>query len=70
MYSGASGFLGYDGNAEFCITIRTAIAHNGVLTYQAGAGIVAESNPAREYDETLHKAGAIERAITLAEEDQ
>ena len=69
MYSGASGFLGYDGNAEFCITIRTAIARNGVLTYQAGAGIVADSDPAREYEETLHKAGAIDRAVSLAGED-
>ena len=66
MYSGASGFLGSDGNAEFCITIRSAFAHKGVLTYQAGAGIVAESVPEREYEETIHKAGAMDRAIALA----
>lgn len=66
MYSGASGFLGCDGSAEFCITIRTAVAHNGKLTYQAGAGIVADSIPEREYEETLHKAGAMDRAIALA----
>jgi anthranilate synthase component 1 len=66
MYSGASGFLGCDGSAEFCITIRTAVAHKGRLTYQAGAGIVADSVPEREYEETIHKAGAIERAIALA----
>ena len=68
MYSGASGFLGSDGNAEFCITIRSAFAHKGVLTYQAGAGIVAESVPEREYEETIHKAGAMDRAIALAGE--
>ncbi len=66
MYSGASGFLGCDGSAEFCITIRTAVAHNGKLTYQAGAGIVADSVPEREYEETIHKAGAMDRAIALA----
>ncbi len=66
MYSGASGFLGCDGSAEFCITIRTAVAHKGKLTYQAGAGIVADSVPEREYEETIHKAGAMDRAIALA----
>lgn len=68
MYSGGSGFLGYDGNMEFCITIRTAVAKEGMLTYQAGAGIVADSIPEKEYEETVHKAGAIERAITIAGE--
>ncbi len=67
FYAGACGFLGVDGNAEFCITLRTAFARDGVLTYQAGAGIVADSVPESEYQETLHKAGAIERAIQLAE---
>ncbi len=68
LYAGAAGFLGCDGNAEFCITLRTAIAKDNVLTYQAGAGIVADSVPEKEFAETEHKAGAIERAIALAGE--
>ncbi|MBI5060622.1 anthranilate synthase component I family protein [candidate division KSB1 bacterium] len=66
FYAGAAGFLDGDGNAEFCITLRTAIAHEGRLIYQAGAGIVADSVPQTEYEETIHKAGAIDRAIALA----
>ncbi|MBL0060677.1 MAG: anthranilate synthase component I family protein [bacterium] len=63
FYSGAAGFLGRDGNAEFCIMLRTAVLHDGVLSYQAGAGIVAESVPETERAETEHKAAAIERAL-------
>ncbi len=65
-YAGACGFLGADGNAEFCIALRSAFLHGDRLTYQAGAGIVAESDPEREYRETIFKAGAIERALQLA----
>jgi anthranilate synthase component 1 len=67
-YAGAAGFLGFDGNAEFCITLRTAVARDGLLTYQAGAGIVADSVPEKEFAETIHKAGAIESAIAMAGE--
>ncbi len=63
FYSGAAGFLGRDGNAEFCIMLRTAVLRDGVLTYQTGAGIVADSIPEHELAETEHKAAAIERAL-------
>jgi len=63
FYSGAAGFLGRDGNAEFCIMLRTSVLRNGVLSYQAGAGIVADSVPETEHAETEHKAAAIERAL-------
>lgn len=66
FYAGAGGFLTSAGDAEFCITLRTARIHNGVVEYQAGAGIVADSNPEAEYDETLFKARAIERALDMA----
>lgn len=63
FYSGAAGFLGRNGNAEFCIMLRTAILSDGILSYQAGAGIVADSIPENEREETEHKAAAIERAL-------
>jgi anthranilate synthase component 1 len=66
FYAGAAGFLSAEGNAEFCITLRTARIHDGMLEYQAGAGIVADSDPVSEYNETLHKARALERALELA----
>ncbi len=68
FYSGAAGFLGCDGNAEFCIMLRTAVFREGVLSYQAGAGIVADSDPEKERLETEHKAAAIERALSLLEQ--
>jgi anthranilate synthase component 1 len=62
-YAGAVGYFGFNGNMDFCITIRTiAIIHNK-LSVQVGAGIVADSFPANEYDETLKKAGAMFKAI-------
>ncbi|NUO18521.1 anthranilate synthase component I family protein [bacterium] len=67
FYSGAAGFLGSDGNAEFCIMLRTAVLRDGVLSYQAGAGIVADSTPENELAETEHKAAAIERALAQLE---
>lgn len=67
FYSGAAGFLGRNGNAEFCIMLRTAILRDGVLSYQAGAGIVADSIPENERAETEHKAAAIERALQQLE---
>ncbi len=65
FYSGVAGFLGADGNAEFCIMLRTAVLRDGVFSYQAGAGIVADSVPENERAETEHKAAAIERALKL-----
>ena len=66
-YAGAVGYVSFSGNLDTCITIRTILV-NGTQAYiQAGAGIVADSQPAREYQETLHKAGAMLKAIESAE---
>lgn len=59
VYAGAVGYIGYDGNLDTCITIRTGLFREGRLYVQAGAGIVADSIPEREYQETLHKAAAL-----------
>ena len=65
-YAGAVGYLGFDGNLDTCIAIRTMLFHDGMVRLQAGAGIVADSDPAREYEETLHKAQALRRALEVA----
>ena len=67
-YAGAVGYLGFSGNLDFCITIRSFAVHNGQVYLQVGAGIVADSDPAREYQETVNKAMALMRALELAEE--
>lgn len=67
-YAGALGYIGYDGNMDTAITIRTLVIKNGLASVQAGAGIVADSVPAGEYAETQHKARALLSAIDLAEE--
>ncbi len=66
-YGGAVGYIGFDGNLDTCITIRTAALEHGEARVGAGAGIVADSDPAREYEETVNKAQAVLRAIELAE---
>jgi len=66
VYAGAVGYLGFDGNLDTCITIRTMVFRDGKVYLQAGAGIVADSDPAREYEETLHKSRALRRALELA----
>jgi anthranilate synthase component 1 len=66
IYAGAVGYLGFDGALDTCIAIRTIIAHRDMLTIQAGAGIVADSVPEREYMETANKAQVLIDAITLA----
>jgi len=65
-YAGAVGYLGFDGALDTCITIRTATIASGVCRIQAGAGIVADSDPAAEEAETRAKAKALLRAIDLA----
>jgi len=65
-YAGAVGYFDFSGNMDTCITIRTILVHDGKAYVQAGAGIVAESVPEREYEETLNKARALLRAINLA----
>jgi anthranilate synthase component 1 len=67
-YAGAVGYLGFSGNLDFCITIRSFTVHEGQVYLQVGAGIVADSDPAREYQETVNKAKALMRALELAEE--
>jgi para-aminobenzoate synthetase component 1 len=63
VYCGALGWLGYNGESSFNIAIRTLAREGGRLVYQVGAGIVADSDPEREYDETLHKAAGIRLAL-------
>ena len=66
-YAGALGYFSYDGNLDSCITLRTALVKDGQVHIQAGAGIVADSVPATEYQETISKASALFKAITLAD---
>jgi anthranilate synthase component 1 len=68
LYGGALGYIDWSGTMDTCIVIRTIVYRNGVASIQAGAGIVADSDPSREYRETLHKAGALFAAITRAAE--
>lgn len=63
IYAGAVGYLGFTGNLDAAIAIRTMVIHNGCAYVQAGAGIVADSDPEKEYEETLNKARALLNAI-------
>ncbi|MBA2380774.1 MAG: anthranilate synthase component I family protein, partial [Chloroflexi bacterium] len=66
LYGGAVGYLGYDGNLDTAITIRSAVLRDGQAHIHTGAGIVAGSVPEKEFEETEHKAAALRRAIELA----
>ena len=66
IYAGAVGYLDFAGNLDFCIAIRTIVLERGQAHIQAGAGIVADSNPTAEYEETRDKARAMVRALELA----
>ncbi len=66
IYGGAAGFFSYTGDMNFAIVIRTMILDQGVLTMRAGAGIVADSDPAKEYRETVNKSKAIFEAVRFA----
>ena len=66
IYGGAVGYLGWDGNMDVAIAIRTAVIQNGTLHVQAGAGIVADSHPVTEWEETMNKAKAMMKAAELA----
>jgi len=68
LYGGAVGYIGYDGNLDTAITIRSAVLREGRAHIHTGAGIVAGSVPEREFEETEHKAAALRRAIELASE--
>jgi anthranilate synthase component 1 len=67
IYSGAIGYIGWNGNMDTAIAIRTAIIKDKILTIQAGAGIVADSKPELEWMETMNKGRAIFKAAALAE---
>lgn len=66
-YAGALGYFSYNGNLDSCITLRTALVKDGQVHIQAGAGVVADSVPAAEYQETINKASALFKAIALAD---
>jgi anthranilate synthase component I len=66
-YAGALGYFSYDGNLDSCITLRTALLKDGEVHVQAGGGIVADSVPALEYQESVNKASAILKAAAMAE---
>jgi len=65
-YAGAVGYFGFDGNLDSCIALRSVVLKNGRAYIQAGAGIVADSVPAAEYDETENKAAAMMQALNMA----
>jgi len=67
-YAGAVGYFDFSGNMDTCITIRTMVMKGNTVYLQGGAGIVADSDPATEYQETMNKTKALERAISIAEE--
>jgi anthranilate synthase component 1 len=67
LYAGAVGYLDFAGNLDFCIAIRSILLEGGKAYIQAGAGIVADSNPTAEYEETKDKARAMIRALELAQ---
>jgi anthranilate synthase component 1 len=66
-YAGAVGYFAVDGSMDTCITIRTLTMRGQTVSVQAGAGIVADSDPEREYQETLNKARALAVAVEMAE---
>ena len=66
-YAGAVGYFDFKGNMDTAITIRTMVMKDGVAHVQAGGGVVHDSTPVGEYEETVHKASALMRAIDQAE---
>ena len=68
-YAGAVGYFGVGGDMDMCITIRTLLMQGSRFRVQAGAGIVMDSDPTREYQETLDKISALTRAVRIAEEE-
>ncbi len=69
-YAGMVGYFGFDGNMDTCLAIRTMVGRGNTFTVQAGAGIVADSNPTTEFQETVNKASAMLKAIEMAETNQ
>ena len=64
-YAGAVGYFSFSGEMDTCIAIRTLVLQNGKAYVQAGGGVVADSNPEKEYEETINKARAVLRALEL-----
>jgi len=68
VYAGSLGYVSFGGNLDMAITLRTVVVAEGVAYVQAGAGVVADSRPEREFEETLEKAGAMFKAVEMAEQ--
>ena len=68
-YAGAVGYFSYSGNLDTAIAIRTCVYQDGVVSVQAGGGIVADSVPDLEHEETMNKARAVLKAIDVAERE-
>jgi len=66
-YAGALGYISFSGDLDMAITIRTILIKDGKASVQAGAGIVADSVPEKEYQECMNKARALVRALEIAE---
>ncbi len=66
IYGGAVGYFGWNGDLDTCIALRTAVIKDGQIHIQAGGGVVLDSVPQSEYDETVHKSGALRRAAELS----
>lgn len=66
IYGGAVGYFGWNGDLDTCIALRTAVLKDGMIHVQAGGGVVLDSNAQYEFDETVHKSGALKRAAELA----
>lgn len=67
IYGGSIGYLSWNGNMDTCIAIRTAVIKDKILNLQAGAGIVYDSDPQLEWNETMNKARAVMKAAAMAE---
>ena len=70
VYGGAVGYISWSGNMDTAIAIRTAVIKDGVLNIQAGAGVVADSVPTMEWNETMNKARAIFKAVALVQDKE
>jgi len=68
LYGGTIGYFGANGDMDQAITIRTLVFRGDEYSYQAGAGLVADSDPAREHDEVFAKSAALRRALSMAQE--
>jgi anthranilate synthase component 1 len=66
FYGGAVGYFSFSGNMDMCIAIRTMLIKDGMITIQAGGGVVADSVPEKEFQETVNKAGALMKAVKMA----